>query len=113
MKKVIIASVAALGLALSGGAIAQTTGSVTNDLSFDGVDTDRNGGVSWAEFELVFTDISETQFNTADADGNGELSAIEFEAVAMSTGSIGGAAPAAPAAGSTVESLTYAPGSDS
>jgi hypothetical protein len=108
MNKIILASIAAASLALSAGAaLAQTTGSVTNDTSFEGVDTDRNGLVSWPEFALVFTDVSEAQFNTADLDGDGLLSADEFSTITLETGSIPMQSPMAPAAPVAPQSLTY------
>src|SRR5262245_15829957 len=89
MKK-ILASLAVAGLALSPVAVmAQDAALQSQDQTFLGVDTDRNGGVSWAEFNLIFTDYNEGQFNTADADGNGELSQAEFDSLALATGSIG------------------------
>src|SRR5690554_4684619 len=87
--KTFLASLAVAGLALStGAAFAQDVGTLPAGQDFASVDTDRNGGVSWAEFSLIFTDITEEQFNTADADGNGELSPEEFDTLNISTGSI-------------------------
>jgi hypothetical protein len=89
--KNLLASLAVASLALSPvAALAQDAAAMASpDQTFLGVDTDRNGGVSWAEFNLIFTDYNEEQFNTADADGNGELSQAEFDGLALATGSIG------------------------
>jgi hypothetical protein len=88
--KNLLASLAVAGLALSPlAALAQDAAAVPADQTFVGVDTDRNGGVSWAEFTLIFTDYNEEQFNTADLDKNGELSQEEFDSLAISTGSVG------------------------
>ncbi|HHY49221.1 MAG TPA: hypothetical protein GYA10_05685 [Alphaproteobacteria bacterium] len=90
--KIILASLTAVALGLTAtGALAQQTGSITGDTSFAGVDTDRNGLVTWPEFSLVFTDVNEEQFRTADLDGNGALSPDEFETIALSTGAVGNA----------------------
>jgi hypothetical protein len=87
--KILVTALAAAGLVLSSGAaLAQATGSLGVGTGFEDVDTDDNGLVSWAEFSLVFTDITEEQFNTADADGNGSLSADEFDTLNLPTGSI-------------------------
>ena len=58
------------------------------DQSFSGVDTDRNGAASRAEFSLVLTDINEEQFRAADADGDGQLSQAEFDTLVLSVGTI-------------------------
>ena len=96
--KIIIASMAAAGLALSASAaFAQDLGALPPAQSFDAVDTDRNGAVSWAEFSLVFPQMTEEDFRSADLDGDGALSLEEFETVTVSTGSIATQAPALPA----------------
>lgn len=112
--KVLLASLAAAGIALScSAAFAQvddsnddSSAAVNPDQSFEGVDTDNNGGISWAEFSLAFTDITEEQFNMADADANGELSSDEFDTLVVATGSI---EPMEPAEGPAApnQSLTY------
>jgi hypothetical protein len=90
MKIAMTALAAAAGLALlAGPALAQETSSIAPTGAFDDVDTDDNGLVSWTEFQLVFTDISETQFNTADADGDGSLNPQEYDSLVLETGSIG------------------------
>jgi hypothetical protein len=87
--KILVTALAAAGLVLSSGAaLAQATSSLGVGTGFEDVDTDDNGMVSWAEFSLVFTDITEEQFNTADADGDGFLSAGEFDSLTLQTGSI-------------------------
>lgn len=86
--KVILACLAAAGLALStGAALAQNTSAVNPDQSFTSVDTDSNGEVSWPEFQLAFADMTEEQFRQADADGNGSLNEDEFNSIALATGS--------------------------
>lgn len=86
--KIILASIAAAGFALASGAALSQSASVTGDISFAGLDTDKNGGVSWTEFSLVYTDYTEEQFNSADVNGDGELSLEEFDSLALATGSI-------------------------
>jgi hypothetical protein len=108
--KIILATLAAAGIALSSGAaLAQTTGAIGPIETFEGVDTDDNGLVSWAEFALVYSDVTEEQFRIADADGDTFLSAEEFDSLVISTGSVDTLpAPAAPEA-LDMNSLTYSP----
>ncbi|MBE7732733.1 EF-hand domain-containing protein [Devosia faecipullorum] len=73
MKKIILTSIFALGL--SGAAMAQAA------TDFVAVDTDANGGVSYAEAVIAWPDLTEEAFAAADLDGNGELSAEEYEAL--------------------------------
>ena len=82
MKKIVLTSLFALGL--SGVAMAQAA------TDFASVDTDVNGGVSLAEAQVAWPDLTEEAFTAADTDGNGELSAEEYEAYLATT-----AAPAA------------------
>ena len=82
MKKIVLTSLFALGL--SGAAMAQAA------TDFASVDTDVNGGVSLAEVQVAWPDLTEEAFTAADTDGNGELSAEEYEAYLATT-----AAPAA------------------
>lgn len=82
MKKIVLTSLFALGL--SGAAMAQAA------TDFASVDTDVNGGVSLAEAQVAWPDLTEEAFTAADTDGNGELSAEEYEAYLAAT-----AAPAA------------------
>ena len=89
MKIQMTALAAAAGLALlAGPALAQATSSIAPTGSFDDVDTDDNDLVSWTEFQLVFSDINETQFNSADADGDGSLNAAEYDSLVIETGSV-------------------------
>lgn len=105
--KILLASLAVAGLALSPVAVlAQDTSAIGADQSFLGVDTDRNGSVSWAEFSLIFTDINEEQFRTADLDQDGELSQEEFDSLALSTGSVSPADGASVPAGQSLTETT-------
>ena len=74
MKKALL-PLAALGLALS------STGALAVLEDFMGTDTDKSGMVSWAEFSLLYPDVSEQEFQTADLDDDGELSRDEFDAL--------------------------------
>lgn len=74
MKKIILTSIFALGL--SGAAMAQAA------TDFVAVDTDANGGVSYAEALVAWPDLTEEAFAAADLDGNGELSSEEYDAFA-------------------------------
>lgn len=71
MNKFLIALVAA---GLSTAAFAQDSVPV----DFASVDTDANGGVSYAEAQVIWSDLTQEQFNTADADASGELSPEEL-----------------------------------
>lgn len=73
MKKIVLSSLILLGL--SGAAMAQAA----TDLA--SVDTDANGGVSLAEAQVAWPDLTQDAFTAADADGNGELSAEEYDAL--------------------------------
>jgi hypothetical protein len=64
-------SFAVLGLSATA-AFAQTP------TSFADVDTDANGELSFAELQLVWTDLQQTEFDAADADTSGGLSADEL-----------------------------------
>lgn len=77
MKKIVLTSLFALGL--SGAAMAQAA------TDFASVDTDVNGGVSLAEAQVAWPDLTEEAFTAADTDGNGELSAEEYEAYLATT----------------------------
>jgi hypothetical protein len=46
--------------------------------SFADVDTDANGELSFAELQLVWTDLQQAEFDAADADASGGLSADEL-----------------------------------
>ena len=64
-------SLAVLGLS-AGAAFAQTP------TSFTDVDTDANGELSFAELQVVWTDLQQAEFDAADADTSGGLSADEL-----------------------------------
>lgn len=64
-------SLAVLGLS-AGAAFAQTP------TSFTDVDTDANGELSFAELQLVWTDLQQSEFDAADADASSGLSADEL-----------------------------------
>ena len=64
-------SLAVLGLS-AGAAFAQTP------TSFTDVDTDANGELSFAELQVVWTDLQQSEFDVADADTSGGLSADEL-----------------------------------
>jgi len=78
MKKIILSSLVLFGL--SGAAMAQAA------TDFASVDTDVSGGVSLAEAQVAWPDLTEEAFTTADADGNGELSVDEFATLSASAG---------------------------
>ena len=101
--KILLTALAVAGLSVAPVAVLAQSASLP-DQTFESVDTDDNGMVSWAELSLVFTDITEEQFNTADADGDGFLNEAEFDSLTIETGSI---APPAPAVVQDLHSLTY------
>jgi hypothetical protein len=73
MKKIVISSFIVLGLSTA--AFAQ----VATD--FTSVDTDVSGGVSLAEAQFAWPEITAEVFAAADLDVSGELSADEYVAV--------------------------------
>jgi len=73
MKKIILSSLVVLGLSSAAFAQAAT--------DFTSVDTDVSGGVSLAEAQLAWPDLTEEAFVAADIDANGELSAEEYDAL--------------------------------
>ncbi|PXA97469.1 calcium-binding protein [Nostoc sp. 3335mG] len=73
MKKIVLSSLVLLGM--SGAAFAQAA------TDFASVDTDANGGLSLAEVQVAWPDLTAEIFATADADGSGELSAEEYDAL--------------------------------
>jgi hypothetical protein len=83
MKKIVLTSLFALGL--SGAALAQAA------TDFATVDADASAGISLAEAQVAWPDLTEEAFAAADVDANGELSLEEYEALVA-------AAAAAPAA---------------
>ena len=95
---------ALLPLAALGLALATTTGTIAVTADFSTVDSDRNGIVSWTEFQLLFPEVTEEEFKSADIDADGVLSPDEYAAFNV-TGSIG-VMPLAPPAQAIPESLT-------
>jgi Skp family chaperone for outer membrane proteins len=81
MKKIILSSLVVLGLSTA--AFAQAAAP-----DFATVDADASGGVSLAEAQVAWPDLTEEAFTAADIDASGELSAEELATLA---------APAAPA----------------
>lgn len=73
MKKIIASSLIVLGLSTAAFAQAAT--------DFASVDTDVNGGVSLAEAQVAWPDLTEEAFTAADIDASGELSAEEYDAL--------------------------------
>lgn len=71
-KTVLIASVAAFGLAAP--VFAQDDAS-----GFAAADTDMSGGVSLEEVQAISPDVTSDGFDAYDADADGELSEDEFE----------------------------------
>lgn len=69
-KTVLIASVAAFGLAAP--VFAQ-------DTTFADADTDMSGGLSLAEVQAIAPDVTSDGFDAYDADADGELNEDEFE----------------------------------
>lgn len=81
MKKIVLSSLVLFGLTTA--AMAQTA------TDFASVDTDMSGGISLAEAQVAWPDLTEDSFTAADTDGNGELSAAEYDVLAASaTGSV-------------------------
>ena len=76
MKKIILSSLVVLGLSTA--AFAQAA---TDAVS---VDTDVSGGISLAEAQTAWPDLTEEAFTAADVDASGELSADEYAALAAS-----------------------------
>lgn len=84
MKKIILTSLFALGL--SGAAMAQDA------TDFATVDADASAGISMAEAQAAWPDLTVEAFSAADLDGNGELSADEYASLTAAAASA--AAPA-------------------
>jgi len=79
----------ALGLAALG--LATTAALAQSPTNFVDVDTDGNGELSFAELQLVWTDLTQDEFEGADIDGSGGLTPDELAALQPA------ALPAAPA----------------
>lgn len=78
MQKILLTSLFALGL--TGAALAQPA------TDFATADADISGGVSLAEAQVVWPDLTADAFAAADKDGNGELSVDEFNALLAGSG---------------------------
>lgn len=100
MKKTFV-SLAALGLAFA------TTGAIAAVTDFPTADSDRNGYVSWAEFNLLYPDVTEEEFKSADANGDGQLSLDEYDTLIVTTGSVSAAPPLADETQPIPQSLTW------
>lgn len=74
MKKTIVSSLIVLGLSSAAFAQAAT--------DFASVDADASGGISLAEAQVAWPDLTQEAFTAADVDANGELSAEEYAVVA-------------------------------
>ncbi|UJW84197.1 hypothetical protein [Devosia sp. SL43] len=74
MKKIIVSSLIVLGLSSATFAQAAT--------DFASVDADASGGISLAEAQVAWPDLTQEAFTAADVDANGELSAEEYAVVA-------------------------------
>jgi hypothetical protein len=70
MKKLLI-TVAAIGL--TSAALAQGA------VSFASVDTDTSAGVSLAEVQVVWPDVTQEAFDAADTNKDGQLDQAEFD----------------------------------
>jgi len=69
----------ALGLAVLG--LATTTALAQTPIGFNDVDTDANGELSFAELQVIWTDLTQEEFDRADADGSGGLTPDELNAL--------------------------------
>ena len=74
----LVLSLAVLGLATTA-ALAQTP------TSFADVDTDANGELSFAELQVIWTDLTQEEFDSADADGSGGLTPDELNTLQPAT----------------------------
>lgn len=72
MKKLLI-TIAAIGL--SSAAFAQAAA-----VTLTSVDTDTSGGVSLAEAQVAWPDLTQEAFDAADANKDGSLDQAEFDA---------------------------------
>ena len=84
MKKIVLTSLFALGLSTAAFAQGAT--------DFATVDADLNGGVSFAEAQAAWPDLTVEAFAAADTDGTGELTPEQYQALVDAAG--GAAAPA-------------------
>lgn len=74
----LVLSLAVLGLATTA-ALAQTP------TSFADVDTDANGELSFAELQVIWTDLTQEEFDSADADASGGLTPDELNMLQPAT----------------------------
>ena len=74
MKKIVLSTLVVLGLSSAAFAQAAT--------DFATVDADASGGVTLAEAQVAWPELTEEAFTAADIDANGELSAEEYVAIA-------------------------------
>lgn len=74
MKKIVLSTLVVLGLSSAAFAQAAT--------DFATVDADASGGVTLAEAQVAWPELTEEAFTAADIDANGELSAEEYATVA-------------------------------
>jgi hypothetical protein len=81
MNKIIVTTLFAFGLSTA--AMAQ----VATDLA--SLDTDTSGGISLAEAQVAWPNLTPEIFATADADASGELSAEEYDALVAASASAG------------------------
>ena len=78
MKKIVLTTLFALGLSTAAFAQAAT--------DFGSVDTDISGGVSYAEAQVAWPDLTPEDFAAADTDGTGELTVEQYNALLASLG---------------------------
>lgn len=74
MKKIVLSTLVVLGLSSAAFAQAAT--------DFATVDADASGGVTLAEAQVAWPELTEEAFTAADIDANGELSAEEYVTIA-------------------------------
>jgi len=67
-----------LALSLTVLGLSATAAFAQAPTSFADVDTDASGELSFAELQVVWTDLTQAEFDTADADASGGLSADEL-----------------------------------
>ena len=67
--------------ALVAGAVSVSTAALAQGVTFEDVDSNADGVVSFEEISAVITTVSEDAFKAADANQDGSLDADEFEAI--------------------------------
>jgi Ca2+-binding EF-hand superfamily protein len=70
-----------LAAAVLFGAVTASTAVFAQGVSFDVVDSDRDGFVSFEELNALMPDVSEDAFKAADANQDNLLDQAEFKAV--------------------------------